>query len=130
MRSNAPSPKTGSGEARRGSWKLIALLQLCVFLFSLSSVVQKIAARHPLFSWNWILLYGLSVGIIGVYAIAWQQFLKRLPLTTAYANRSMTMLWGMVWGALLFHETISWNMILGVAVIAVGIYFVVTGDAE
>ena len=130
MRSNAPSPKTGSGEARRGSWKLIALLQLCVFLFSLSSVVQKIAARHPLFSWNWILLYGLSVGIIGVYAIAWQQFLKRLPLTTAYANRSMTMLWGMVWGALLFHETISWNMILGVAVIAAGIYFVVTGDAE
>ena len=92
--------------------------------------MQKIAARHPLFSWNWILLYGLSIGIIGVYAIAWQQFLKRLPLTTAYANRSMTMLWGMVWGALLFHETISWNMILGVAVIAVGIYFVVTGDAE
>ena len=53
-----------------------------------------------------------------------------MPLTTAYANRSMTMLWGMVWGALLFKETISWNMILGVVVIAIGIYFVVTGDAE
>ncbi len=119
-----------SDRPARTDWKLVALLQLCVLLFSLSSVVQKLAGRHPLFSWNWILLYGLSVGIIGVYALAWQQFLKRMPLTTAYANRSMTMLWGMVWGALLFKETISWNMILGVVVIAIGIYFVVTGDAE
>ncbi len=130
MASNGAPGTAGSNAPARADWRLIALLQLCVLLFSLSSVVQKIAARHPIFSWNWILLYGLSVCIIGAYAIAWQQFLKRMPLTTAYANRSMTMLWGMIWGALLFHETISWNMILGVAVIAVGIYFVVTGDAE
>ena len=132
MSSNSAPEQAGreTGKPVRTDWKLVALLQLCVLLFSTSSVVQKIAGRHPIFSWNWILLYGVSLGIIAFYALAWQQFLRRMPLTTAYANRSMTMLWGMVFGALLFKETITWNMILGVIVIAIGIYFVVTGDAE
>ena len=40
------------------------------------------------------------------------------------------MFWSMIFGALFFHETIRWNMIVGVAVIFCGIYLVVTSDAE
>lgn len=109
-------------------WRLIALLQLCILAFSMSSVLEKLAANQPFLSMDWILLYAGALLIIGLYALAWQQFLKRIPLSTAYANRAMTMLWSMAFGVLFFKETITWNMVLGVIVIAVGVYFVVTGD--
>lgn len=113
---------------KRASLKLILALQACVLLFSVSSVLMKLAAQNPRFSWPWILLYMGALCIIGVYALAWQQFLKRVPLTTAYANRAMTMLWSMVFGVLVFKERVTWNMLLGVVVIGVGVYFVITGD--
>ena len=49
-----------------------------------------------------------------------------MPLTVAYANRAMSMLWTMVFGYFLFGETIRWNMIAGAAVIAAGILLMVT----
>ncbi len=122
-----PLPPENAPE-KRASLKLIVLLQLAVLLFSCSMLVTKFAAQNEILSWRWILLYGASVAILGVYALCWQQFLKRVPLTTAYANRAAAMFWSMVFGALVFHETITWNMIVGVAVIFVGICLVVTGD--
>ena len=50
-----------------------------------------------------------------------------MPLTVAYANRPVTLIWGIVWGALIFGEKITWNMIAGALVIFAGIYLV-TGD--
>ncbi|MEG1524165.1 MAG: EamA family transporter [Clostridia bacterium] len=116
------------GHKPKANWKLIALLQLCVLVFSCSSVLEKLASQHPILSWAWIGLYGGALVIIALYALAWQQFLKRVPLTTAYANRAMTMLWSMLFGMLIFQEKVTWNMFAGVLVIAVGIYYVVTGD--
>lgn len=115
---------------KRTDWRLIAALQASVLIFSASSVLMKLAAAYPMLSWPWIGLYFGALCIIGVYAILWQQFLKRVPLTTAYANRAMSMLWSMLFGVLIFHETVTWNMLAGVAVIALGIYLVVTGDEQ
>ena len=114
---------------KKTDWKLIAALQLSVLLFSVSSVLMKLAAAHPMLSWPWLGLYFGALCIIGVYALLWQQFLKRVPLTTAYANRAMSMLWSMVFGVLIFGERVTWNMLFGAAVIAFGVYLVVTGDA-
>lgn len=120
--------QSAKNEKKRVDWRLIALLQLCILIFSLSSVLEKLASGYPFLSTRWILLYAGALLIIGLYALAWQQFLKRIPLSTAYANRAMTMLWSMAFGMLFFGEKITWNMVLGVVVIAVGVYFVVTGD--
>lgn len=126
---NAPLQNTDC-EQKRSSLKQILLLQAAVLIFSCSSLLMKVAAQYPALSWPWILIYGASVLVLGIYALCWQQFLKRMPLTTAYANRAMTMFWSMVFGALLFSEQISWNMIVGVGIIGLGIYFVVTGDEK
>ncbi len=115
---------------KRASWKLILLLQLAILLFAGCTLLMKVAAQYEPFSWNWILLFGAGIAILGSYALVWQQFLKRLPLVTVYANRAAVMFWSMIFGALFFHETIRWNMIVGVAVIFCGIYLVVTSDAE
>ena len=48
------------------------------------------------------------VAILGIYAIGWQQVIKRMPLTTAYANKAVTLVWGLVWGLLLFHEQLNY----------------------
>ena len=117
-------------KCKKAGWKRIAGLQLAVLIFSGSSVLMKLAAQHPMLSWPWVWLYLGALFIIGVYALAWQQFLKRIPLTTAYANRAMSMLWSMLFGALIFHETVRWNMVAGALVIGVGVYLVVTGDGQ
>lgn len=62
------------------------------------------------------------------YAIAWQQILKRMPLTVAYANKPVSLIWGMVWGTLIFKEGITWKMILGAVIIFAGICLVVSED--
>ena len=86
------------------------------------------AARYPFLSLRFLFFYGLVLVIMFVYAIIWQQILKKIPLTIAHANKAVSLVWGMVWGSLLFHETITWKMILGSAVMFFGIYLVVTGD--
>ena len=60
----------------------------------------------------------------------WQQFLKVMPLTTAYANKSVIVLWGMIWGSLIFKEQITWNILLGGIIIMIGVYLMVCEDEE
>ena len=115
---------------KRASWKLILLLQLAILLFAGCTLLMKIAAQYEIFSRDWILLFGTGIAVLASYALVWQQFLKRLPLVTVYANRAVVMFWSMIFGALIFHETIRWNMIVGVAVIFLGVYLVVMSDAE
>ena len=68
--------------------------------------------------------------ILAVYAVAWQQVLKKLSLSSAYANKAVTIVWGLFWGKLLFSEKIIFQNILGVLMIIMGIYIVVKSDAE
>jgi len=102
-----------------------ALVIGCYLIYSLSLVSAKFAAEHPLLSLQAVLFYGLSFFLLGVFAIAWQQVLKHVPLTIAYANRAVTVFFGMIWGALLFAEAITLNMILGSVIILIGVIVMV-----
>jgi drug/metabolite transporter (DMT)-like permease len=64
------------------------------------------------------------------YAVMWQQILKRMKLVTAYANKSVTIIWGLVWGMLLFDEQITAFKVFGIFIIIGGVYLVVTGEEE
>ena len=103
-------------------------LQLSVLLYSTTGIFTKMASAQTFLSARFILLYGASIFLMFIYALLWQQFLKIMPLNTAYANRSVSTVWTMLFGALLFHETITWTMILGATIIIVGVYLVVTAD--
>lgn len=104
-----------------GSLKMYVLLHALMFLFSLSPVCSKLAGRQAFLSLPFLVFYGLVIVILGVYALAWQQVIKRMPLTTAYANKAVTVVWGMFWGAMLFEETITPQKLLGAAVIVAGV---------
>ncbi len=108
--------------------KYFILLHIIVFLYSLGGIASKNAAKFPFFSWQFVLLYGLVLLNLAFYALMWQQVLKHIPLTTAYANKSVTILWGMLIGFFVFDEEIKLSKILGAAIVLVGICLVVTSD--
>jgi drug/metabolite transporter (DMT)-like permease len=95
---------------------------------SLSGVCTKLAGQHKFLSFWFIFFYGLVILNLGIYAIVWQQIIKKLPLNTAYSNKAITIVWGILWGFVFFQEQIKWNMLLGAAIVILGVIVVVRAD--
>ena len=103
-------------------------LHLNILLFSLTSVSSKCASvqfnngglKNPLL---YLFLF-LMVANCGVYAIAWQKVIKKFSLSTAYANRSVYLIWSQVWAVVIFQESLSVKNIIGLLVVLVGVMVV------
>lgn len=106
------------------------LLHGIIFLNSIGGICSKTAAAEPFLSFKWILFYGLLILILGIYAILWQQALKRIPLNVAYPNKAVNIIWSMLWGVLLFNERISALSLLGAAIVLFGVVLMVTGEEK
>ncbi|WP_241158133.1 hypothetical protein [Adlercreutzia sp. ZJ138] len=79
---------------------------------------------------SFFLFYVGMLFVLGIYAIGWQQILKRLPLTVAFANKAVTVIWGMLWGAVFFNESITFPMIIGATVVMIGVVLYSYSDRE
>lgn len=108
--------------------KALFFLHLLLLLYSISSVCSKLAANSPFFSLRFCLCYGAIILILGIYAVGWQQIIKYLSLTTAFANKAVTIVWGIIWGILFFHETITVGKLLGAILVIVGVILFVSSD--
>ena len=98
-----------------------------LFMFSFVNVIAKLAGAAG-FGIEFILLLGLQYLILGVYAIMWQQILKKFTLITATASKGVIVVLNLLWAALIFNEHIDIFNIIGSAVIIIGIYIVATGE--
>jgi drug/metabolite transporter (DMT)-like permease len=105
--------------------KAYIMLHVLLIFYSFGAVMGKFAMREPTFSIKSICLYALIYLNLFIYAIVWQQVLKVLPLSEAFANKSVSIIWAMLWGSILFGEHIRWNHVLGGIVIFIGICIVV-----
>ena len=105
-------------------------LHLLLLLFSLTTVLSKLAAGEDFLSLRFCLFFGGEFVLLGIYALGWQQILKRLPLTLAYTNKAVTLVWSMVFGVLLFHETVSLKQVIGCALAVAGVVLFVCADGE
>ena len=99
----------------------ILALILINLLYSIVGVFTKLASQQDFFSWGYLLSFGGAVGVIGVYAILWQQVIKRIELSTAYMFKGTTIIFTMLFAYWLFGEQITWNNILGAVIIIIGI---------
>lgn len=106
--------------------KTVILLHVVLLFYSLIGICYKLAANQDLLSFRFILFYGFAVVGLGIYAIIWQQIIKRMSLVSAYMNKAVTIVWGIIWGKLFFNETITIQNIIGSIVVIVGIFMVVT----
>ena len=99
----------------------ILALILINLLYSTVGIFTKLASQQDFFSWGYLLSFGGAVGVIGVYAILWQQVIKRIELSTAYMFKGTTIIFTMLFAYWLFGEQITWNNILGAVIIIIGI---------
>ncbi len=117
---NKPKSKIGS----------MLFLHITFVIYSLASVFSKKAGSEEVFSLRFLCFYGMVLFILMLYAVLWQQNLKHLPLVTAYANKAVTVIWGMVWGILLWKEKVSLNNVLGAIIIMFGVAMIATEEKE
>ena len=102
------------------------LLHLLLLLYSTCGIFSKNAAAQRFLSPKWILLYGCMIMILGIYAICWQQLLKHIPLNIAYVNKSVTLVWTMLFGAVIFDEKITVIKIAGALLVIAGSILITT----
>lgn len=100
--------------------KNIIILQVIILIYTLSTVTAKFASQEKFLSFKFIMLYGLEICILGVYAILWQQIIKKFEISVAYANRAMSLLWSIVWAIVFFGEQITLKNIIGVIIVIIG----------
>ena len=93
---------------------------LAIVFESLSSSVLKFSKDYAFLSPMYLFWFAVAVGIMGLYAIAWQLLLERVPLTTAYLRKGLTYVLIFVWARLFFHEEISVKQMIGMAIIIAG----------
>ena len=121
---NLQKNKTG------GKIKNFIFLHLILIMYSCSSIISKLASKQEFMSLEFIMLYGTVLVILFLYAILWQQVIKKMYITVAYANKAVTVIWGIIWGALIFNENISAANIIGAIIIIAGVIIMIDERGE
>lgn len=101
-----------------------------LMIYSLSGIASKMAAKESFLSFRFCLYYACIIALLGIYAISWQQIIKHLPLTTAFSNKAVTILWGLIWGAVVFHEAITAGKVIGVVMVIAGVVLFARADSQ
>ncbi len=110
--------------------KNILILQAIIAFYTLSSVVSKFASGEDFLTFKFVLFYGIEIVILGVYAIFWQQIIKKFEISVAYANKAMALLWSMLWAIVFFHEEITVKNVIGVAIVIIGTLIVNSDESN
>ena len=112
--------------------RALALIALHVLLlvYSLVSFFSKSAAQQDFLSLPFIGFYFGMLVMLGIYAVGWQQVIKHLPLTLAFANKAVTVIWGILWGWVFFGEQVTLVMLLGAAIVMAGVVLFGIEDAK
>lgn len=108
--------------------KQLIILQAIIMIYTLSSVVAKFASGEEFLTFKFIVFYGLEILILGIYAILWQQIIKKFDLSIAYANKAMSLLWSLLWAILFFKESITVKNVIGVVIVIIGTIIVNSDD--
>ncbi len=106
------------------------LLHIALIIYALGSFFSKSASFESFLSFKYCCFYAGLLGTLFLYALIWQQAIKHIDLTTAFANKGITIVWGLLIGKLIFGEDISLKKILGTIIIIVGIIIVVNDNGK
>ena len=97
-----------------------ALLGAC-FIYACESIFTKLASTQEPMSLPWIACIGGAVAVLGVYAIIWQQIIKRVPVSDAYMFKGSSLIFVMLFSVIFFGDSITQTNVIGAAMIVGGI---------
>lgn len=91
------------------------------FVYACESVFIKLASRCEFPSLRYVAFIACAVAVLGIYAIAWQQIIKRLPVSEAYMFKGTSLIFVLLISALVFSEGITLTNLAGACLIVGGI---------
>ena len=106
------------------SFPLLLLLQLAVCIYSCSGIPAKLASNYPFLSLPFVLYYALEIVLLGIYAVFWQQIIRKVDISVAYANRASSIFWSTLLAVVIFKDTLSVKNLVGIGIIFAGIWMV------
>ena len=112
---------------RAGNGVKYIFLYGAFLIYSLSTIFARYAGKQDILV-RVLFFMGLEVVCLGVYAIIWQQVLKRFPLATAMSSKGIVVIFNMLLAFLLFREAITVYNIAGAVIILIGIRLVAADD--
>lgn len=98
----------------------IALILVYLFYASISVILKYTGIQDPL-SLEWCVGFAGLILTLGIYAIAWQQILKRIDLGTAYMFKGTSLIFIMLLLNIFYDEPITPTKLIATAIIVVGI---------
>lgn len=90
-------------------------------IYACTSICTKMASRQEMLSWPYLFWIAGAIGVMGVYALLWQQVIARMPISTAYMFKGTSLIFVLMFSALLFGEAITLNNVIGAMIIIIGI---------
>jgi len=104
------------------------LLHITLLLYAVVSVLGKYAGVNLAIKETTLALVFMTLEFLalGVYAILWQQTLRRMPLSFAYSNKGVCTLWACLFGLIFFGESLTWGKAIGIVVVLLGVWLVVS----
>lgn len=65
--------------------------------------------------------WGCTVGVLGIYAVLWQQIIKRMDVSQAYMFKGTGVVFGLLLAHFVFGEAIATTNMVGAAIIICGL---------
>ena len=96
----------------------ITLILVYLFYASISVILKFTGLQEPL-TLSWFAGFAGLILTLGIYAVIWQQILKRIDLGTAYMFKGVSLIFIML--LLCFGEPITPMKMIGTGIIVVGI---------
>ena len=96
-------------------------LTFSVSVYSSAAFFSKLASGCDFLSLPYICCLAGVVIVLGIYAVLWQMALKCVPLNQAYLFRSLGVVFGLAIAYFAFHESISWQNLLGASIVLCGL---------
>jgi drug/metabolite transporter (DMT)-like permease len=108
--------------------KNFALLHVSFLLYSLVTVFAKTAAMSGWATPTFFLFAAFEIMTLAVYAVLWQQVLRKFTLMVAYANKGIVIIWNLIWAVVLFRESVTLENVIGGAIVIAGMILVSTDE--
>lgn len=91
------------------------------FIYACTSIFTKLASQHEFLSAPFLLYVSCAIGVMGIYAFLWQQVISRMPLSTAYMFKGLSLVFVLLFSLMIFGESITLGNVLGSIIIIAGI---------
>lgn len=96
----------------------------CIVWYTMTSLLSKAASKYEMFSVPYIACFLGIFFTLGSYAVLWQQAIKKFKPSVGYSNKSVSLIWTMLFSAIFFNERITMYNVIGAIFIIGGVIMV------